>query len=338
MERVEENPLHPSPLNGFLYRFAERKGLAYEMLPMRRVPYDRAIHRFLSSGRSMAMRQLRRSQGASFPSLTQDVGKIAARRCQCNYPSPTNHSSSIVITRRYTMLCIGQPIPALRTPAFRQGALMLFDFAESSGHWLVLCGHSNVEQARAEVLDHHREIFWHDGALLLTLCPNAPTFHSRWFRHASILLTPLLTDPLSRLHRLLNLPQGPARSQCCSVLIDPFGFLRMRLIHSLNGHEMNTAREALLTKKQLPLPPTQKANYSKGKGAIAPSHSTSVTAAGFNSITVKLPYISNRMTSSRLPAPWAICLPSIDMCRLSTGLAQVHRFTMISITNAGVWP
>lgn len=57
--------LAPS-LERLLTQYCGRKGLNYEMLSMRRIPGRRTIKRFLLSGGSVAMRQLRSSQGPPF--------------------------------------------------------------------------------------------------------------------------------------------------------------------------------------------------------------------------------------------------------------------------------
>jgi hypothetical protein len=52
------------------------------------------------------------------------------------------------------------------------------------------------------------------------------------------------------------------------VLIDPSGFLRMRLVHPLNGYGMRTLRKALLANQRLPLPLGLKSDFPKEKGAF----------------------------------------------------------------------
>ena len=166
------------------------------------------------------------------------------------------------------MLCIGEHIPSLRTPAFRQGALALFDFSEYRNHWLALCALPGVEPTEAAILDYHHDTFYGDGALLLALCPTALILHTPWIRQTPTLRTLVLTDPLSRLHRLLNLPREQRQDRCFSVLIDPSGFLRIRLVHPLTGHGMGTLTEALLANQRLPRPLGRKCDYSKEKGAF----------------------------------------------------------------------
>ena len=133
------------------------------------------------------------------------------------------------------MIDIDQKILPLRTPAFTQEALMIFDLSGSHEHWLVLCGVSDVGVVEADFLDSHRDDFGRECARLLALCPNAPTFHTPWIRQTPYLRLPILADPLLGQHRLFNMVPKPLAGQCCSALIDPSGRLRFRLIHDLSG-------------------------------------------------------------------------------------------------------
>lgn len=164
------------------------------------------------------------------------------------------------------MIDIGRKIPLLRTPAFTQGVLTLFDFSHYHNHWLALCGLSALGPAEATFLDRHKHHLGRDGALLLTMCPDVPTFHAPWIRRTPTLRTPVLADPLSRLHRLLTLSGQSAQFRCCSVLIDPSGVLRARLLHHLSDHGMNLLKEALIVNQQL----TQQTSASSRKGAFTP--------------------------------------------------------------------
>ncbi len=166
------------------------------------------------------------------------------------------------------MLRIGQLLPSLRTPAFRQSALTVFDFSEYPTHWIALCGLPDAEPTRVAILDHYLEKFLGDGALLLALCPDTATSQPSWLHHPPGIETPMLPDPLSRLRRLLNIPRQPFRDQCVSVLIDPSGYLRMRLAHSLNEYGVNTLRESLLANQRLPLSTVHNPNDSQEKGAF----------------------------------------------------------------------
>lgn len=168
------------------------------------------------------------------------------------------------------MLRIGRPLPSLRTPAFRQSTLTVFDFSEYPTRWLALCGLPDAESTRVAILDHYLETFRGDGALLLALCADTATAQPSWLHHAPVIQTPMLPDPLSRLRRLLNIPRQLPRDQCVSVLIDPSGYLRMRLAHSLNGQGINTLRESLLANQRLPPSTIHNPNDSQEKGAFAP--------------------------------------------------------------------
>lgn len=168
------------------------------------------------------------------------------------------------------MIDIGQKIPLLRTPAFTQGALTLFDFSQYNGHWLTLCGVSAFGPPEATLLDRYKDDFGRCGAILLTLCPNAPTFHAPWIPQTPTLRIPVLADPLSRLHRLLNLSRESPQGRCCSVLIDPTGIVRTRLTHQLDEAGMNGLKEALIANQQLSFPLPEGSALSSEKGVLTP--------------------------------------------------------------------
>lgn len=168
------------------------------------------------------------------------------------------------------MIGIGQNVPPLRTPALTQGALTLFDFSGYPNHWLALCSMPNFGLREATLLDLHRDGFGREGAVLLALCPNAPAFHAPWIRQTPYVRIPMLTDPLSRLHRLFGIFREPTPRRCCSVLIDPSGVLRFRLIHDFNGRGMKSLQEALIVNQRQPFPLFQESPVSISKGALTP--------------------------------------------------------------------
>ncbi len=168
------------------------------------------------------------------------------------------------------MFHIGQKVPPFRTPAFMQGTLTLFDLAGCHTRWLALCGIPNFGLVEANFLDRHHEDFGRESAMLLALCPNAPTFHAPWIRQTPYVRIPMLADPLSRLHRALNISPKALQGQCCSVLIDPSGVLKVRLIHDLNGRGINALKEALIANQHQPVPLTHRSDVLIAEGAFTP--------------------------------------------------------------------
>lgn len=170
------------------------------------------------------------------------------------------------VHRDVPMIDIGRKISLPRTSVFTQGPLTLSDFSHYNHHWLALCGLSALESPEATILDRHKDHFWRDGALLLAMCPDVPTFHAPWIRQTPTLRTPVLADPLSRLHRLFTLFEQSAQFRCCSVLIDPSGVLRARLTHHLSDHGMILLKDASIVNQRL----TQQTSVSSRKGAFTP--------------------------------------------------------------------
>jgi Peroxiredoxin len=168
------------------------------------------------------------------------------------------------------MIDIGQNVPPLRTPAFTQGALTLFDFSGYRNHWVAMSSMPNFGLLEATLLDLHSDGFGHEGALLLALCPNAPVFHAAWIRQAPYIRIPMLIDPLSRLHRLLGISRESFYGRCRSVLIDPSGVLRFRLTHDFNGRGIKSLKEALIINQRLPFPLTKGSHVLTSKGTLTP--------------------------------------------------------------------
>ena len=168
------------------------------------------------------------------------------------------------------MIGIGQKVPLLRTPAFMQGALTLFDLSAYRHRWLALCSLPNFGLLEATLLDRQRDDFDREGTSLLALCPDAPTFHASWIRQTPHVRVPILADPLGRLHRLLGIGRESVHGHCGSVLIDPSGVLRCRLAHTLNGRGINAIKEALIANQRHPSSRTEGSDVLIAKGAFAP--------------------------------------------------------------------
>jgi len=168
------------------------------------------------------------------------------------------------------MIGIGQKVPLLRTPAFMQGALTLFDLSDYRHRWVALCSLSNFGLLETTLLDRYKDDFDRDGASLLGLCPDTPTFHAPWILQTLHLRIPMLADPLSRVRRLLGISRESAHDRCCSVLIDPSGVLQCRLVHALNGRGINALKEVLIANQHQPQPQAEKSHTAIAKGAFAP--------------------------------------------------------------------
>lgn len=165
------------------------------------------------------------------------------------------------------MLTIDQKIPPFPPPAITQETLTLFNCAHHGHHRLSLYIVFPLRAPEAASLDRHKDNWVHKEALLLTTCPNAETFHASWIRQTRALRTSVLADPLSRLHRPLNLFRASAQAQCSSVVIDPPGALIAHLTHHTNDLRMNSLKEALITNHRLPRPLPQETSFSCNKGA-----------------------------------------------------------------------
>ncbi|MCC2640401.1 MAG: hypothetical protein K0S45_814 [Nitrospira sp.] len=166
------------------------------------------------------------------------------------------------------MIGIGQKVPRLRTPAFTEGALTLFDFAGYRSHWLAMCCMPSLGLLEAELLECHSDGFRSEGAILLALCPSATVFPARLTSQTSYIRTPMLADPLSRLHRLFGILREA--TQCCSILIDPSGVLSFRLTHDFNRHGMESLQKALVANRCQSPPLLHESHIPVSKGALIP--------------------------------------------------------------------
>lgn len=148
------------------------------------------------------------------------------------------------------MFSIDQTIPSFRTLTFMQGALALFDFASYRGRWLVLCGIPSMGLPEVAFLDHAVEAFAQEGATLLGLARHNAAVHAAWYAQVPTCRVPLLVDPSGRIHRALAIAFAFEDTRCCTVVIDPNGVLKFRLVHALHGRGMEAPKEILMFLQQ----------------------------------------------------------------------------------------
>lgn len=166
------------------------------------------------------------------------------------------------------MLMIDQKIPSSRTSAFTQIARTVFNCSHHNHHCLASRCMLPLGPTKTTPPVRHKANGIHKEALLLTICPNAETFHASWIRQTPTIRTSVLADPLSRLQRPRNLFGSSAQAQCCSVLIDPSDALKAHLTHHLRDLRMNSLEEVLITNHRLPGPLPQETSLSSNKGAF----------------------------------------------------------------------
>ncbi len=148
------------------------------------------------------------------------------------------------------MLEIGKPSPSFRVPALIEGRLVFLDSTQFAGRWTALCFLPYVSIVKPAFLDRQADHLHRIDTTLLIVSSGTRPLHRVWIGHPIRLRTPLLYDPLCRLHRAFGAPPTQIPARCQTFLIDRDGILRFHLIHDFTDrglaalHEIATMSQA----------------------------------------------------------------------------------------------
>lgn len=144
---------------------------------------------------------------------------------------------------------IGDPSLNFRAPALLDGQLAYLDAAQFTGRWTSLCFLPYVGIVDPAFLDQQADhLDWLDTTLLIVSSGTWP-LHRLWLERPTAPRTPLLYDPLSRLHRAFGVVPAQTPVRCQTFLIDRRGLLRFHLIHDFTNRGL-AALEEILTMSQ----------------------------------------------------------------------------------------
>jgi alkyl hydroperoxide reductase subunit AhpC len=129
---------------------------------------------------------------------------------------------------------IGKKVPTFRLPALMQGTLSYLDSSRCRGRWLVMTFLPFLDHADTVDVDRLRACMEHRGATFFLVPSGLRSVHQLSPPHLALIHCRILGDPLHRLHRTFGIPVPTIQRRAQTVLIDPEGFLRYRLVHDLN--------------------------------------------------------------------------------------------------------
>lgn len=148
---------------------------------------------------------------------------------------------------------IGDPMPRFRAPALMEGRLTYLDSARLIGRWTALCFLPYVGIVEPAFLDHQADRFDRLDTTLLIVSSGTRPLHRLWLDRPTKPRTPLLYDPLARLHRAFGVVPEQTPVRCQTFLIDRANLLRYHLVHDFTErglaalHEIVTLSQAQAT-------------------------------------------------------------------------------------------
>jgi peroxiredoxin (alkyl hydroperoxide reductase subunit C) len=138
---------------------------------------------------------------------------------------------------------IGKPAPSFRAPALVAGQLTCLGSTQFTGRWTALCFLPYVGIVEPDFLDHQADNLDRIDTTLLIVSSGTRSLHRMWLDRLTTPRTPLLYDPLSRLHRSFGVAVTQIPVRCQTFLIDRAGLLRFHLIHDFTDRSLSTLQE-----------------------------------------------------------------------------------------------
>ncbi|MBI4002943.1 MAG: hypothetical protein HY348_14330 [Nitrospira defluvii] len=141
------------------------------------------------------------------------------------------------------MLEIGKPSPGFRVPALVAGTLIYLDSTQFIGRWTALCFLPYVGIVEPDFLHHQTDRLDRIDTTLLIVSSGTRPLHRIWIDRPTKPRTPLLYDPLSRLHRSFGVAPAQIPVRCQTFLIDRAGVLRFHLVHDFTDRGLGALHE-----------------------------------------------------------------------------------------------
>ncbi|MDT7040746.1 redoxin domain-containing protein [Candidatus Nitronereus thalassa] len=136
-------------------------------------------------------------------------------------------------------------LPQIRIPAIVEGEIIVFDLAQLTGQWSVVCCMPRLALDKAVFLNQQSQSVAEQGAVLLSFLWEPDACYDPSIRKIGKLRIPFLTDPSKRLFRRLGLFGQKSPDRCQSFVFDPEGIVRYCLVHRLDVRGMAVVIEML---------------------------------------------------------------------------------------------
>ena len=141
---------------------------------------------------------------------------------------------------------IGAPSPSFRTPALVDGQLTYLGSTQFAGRWTALCFLPYVGIVEPDFLDHQADRLDRIDTTLLIVSSGTRPLHRLWLDRPTTPRTPLLYDPLGRLHRSFGVAVVQTPVRCQTFLIDRAGLLRFHLVHDFTDRGLSALHEIVI--------------------------------------------------------------------------------------------
>lgn len=140
---------------------------------------------------------------------------------------------------------IGAPLLNFRAPALVAGTLTYLGSTQFIGRWTALCFLPYVGIVEPDFLDHQADHLDRLDTTLLIVSSGTRPLHRMWINRPTTPRTPLLYDPLGRLHRSFGVALAQIPVRCQTFLIDRAGLLRFHLVHDFTDRGLAALKEIL---------------------------------------------------------------------------------------------
>ena len=138
---------------------------------------------------------------------------------------------------------IDAPSPSFRAPALVEGRLTYLGSTQFAGRWTALCFLPYVGIVEPDFLDHQADHLDRIDTTLLIVSSGTRPLHRIWLDRPRKPRTPLLYDPLGRLHRSFVVAPAQIPVRCQTFLIDRAGHLRFHLVHDFTDRGLSALHE-----------------------------------------------------------------------------------------------
>ena len=138
-----------------------------------------------------------------------------------------------------------RPLAQFRTPALVDVRLTYLSSIQFIGHWIAVCFLPYVGIVKPNFLDRQADHLDRIDTTLLIVSSGTRPLHRLWFDRPTTPRTPLLYDPLNRLHRAFGVTPSQIQVRCQTFLIDRAGLLRFHLVHDFTDRGLAALQEIL---------------------------------------------------------------------------------------------
>ncbi|MGQ0810263.1 MAG: hypothetical protein ACT4OO_03445 [Nitrospiraceae bacterium] len=138
---------------------------------------------------------------------------------------------------------IGSSLLSFRAPALVAGTVTYLGSTQFSGRWMALCFLPYAGIVEPDFVDRQADHLDLIDTTLLIVSSGIRPLHRVWIERPTRPRTPLLYDPLGRLHRTFGVAPARLPVRCQTFLVDRASVLRFHLVHDFTERGMSALHE-----------------------------------------------------------------------------------------------